>query len=147
MPWQRLLYQFKAVKKVNCFRNLLSDTLNIYFFLSGRNVLSALDFLECHSPPAPWQKKEWHSHIAPFEKKEWHSLIALSRKECTLLALFFFLQKCPFKEIVKSTKNLNSVIWFGCCKWRCIRRKKYIKDNAIFNKLIWKSISTKLVSF
>ena len=39
-------------------------------------MLSAPVFLECHSAPAPCQKKERHSHFAPFDKKEWHSSFA-----------------------------------------------------------------------
>ena len=112
------------------------------------NVLSALVFLECHIPSIPSvAKKKWHSHIALFEKKEWHSLITLSLKEYTLLVLPFFFKKFRLKKLSNQQRIQKFEICLDVANGDVSEEKKYIKHNAIITRLIWNSISTKLVSF
>ena len=92
-------------------------------------------------------KKKWHSHIALFEKKEWHSLITLSLKEYTLLVLPFFFKKFRLKKLSNQQRIQKFEICLDVANGDVSEEKKYIKHNAIITRLIWNSISTKLVSF
>ena len=92
-------------------------------------VISAPVFLECHSPPAPWQKKEWHSLPYCSFKKRVHFFSTL------------FFQKFQLKKLVKSLQT--------CHKFQILCHKKSPPQDFIKRTLaigMWTRILFRLLA-